>query len=158
MLARLKSEVKEVTVRIKDEVGEVKARIRSMSDREEGEVDLVEEEIVEDEEDLQEAALNEAQLLLVTELIRLRGLVKNWEGQGALCLKVLEHIRNISALETEISDAGQMRDKLEEEGHVRKTKIEEARTMCTNMNGETRKLEEAYSLVLKARTSILIKE
>ena len=128
MLARLKSEVKEVTVRIKDEVGEVKARIRSMSDREDGEVDLVEEEIEEDEEDLQvthsvpkktfdrfsiqEAALNEAQLLLVliqtsapscrvhnlktrlkkgpkvTELIRLRGLVKNWEGQGALCVKV----------------------------------------------------------------------
>ena len=132
MLARLKSEVKEVTVRIKDEVGEVKARIRSMSDREDGEVDLVEEEIEEDEEDLQvthsvpkktfdrfsiqEAALNEAQLLLVidsnfssimpctahnlnlktrlkkgpkvTELIRLRGLVKNWEGQGALCFKV----------------------------------------------------------------------
>ena len=24
----------------------------------------------------------------VTELIRLRGLVKNWEGQGALCFKV----------------------------------------------------------------------
>ena len=130
MLARLKSEVKEVTVRIKDEVGEVKARIRSMSDREDGEVDVVEEEIEEDEEDLQvthsvpkktfdrfsiqEAALNEAQLLLVliqtsapscrahdlnlktrlkkgpkvTELIRLRGLVKNWEGQGALCFKV----------------------------------------------------------------------
>ena len=81
MLARLKSEVKEVTVRIKDEVGEVKARIRSMSDREDGEVDLVEEEIEEDEEDfqvthsvpkktfgqfyIQEAALNEAQLLLV---------------------------------------------------------------------------------------------
>ena len=81
MLARLKSEVKEVTVRIKDEVGEVKARIRSMSDREDGEVDVVEEEIEEDEEDLQvthsvpkksfdrlsfqEAALNEAQLLLV---------------------------------------------------------------------------------------------
>ena len=81
MLARLKSEVKEGTVRIKDEVGEVKARIRSMSDREDGEVDLVEEEIEEDEEDLQvthsvpkktfdrfsiqEAALNEAQLLLV---------------------------------------------------------------------------------------------
>ena len=53
MLARLKSEVKEVTVRIKDEVGEVKARIRSMSDREDGEVDVVEEEIEEDEEDLQ---------------------------------------------------------------------------------------------------------
>ena len=81
MLARLKSEVKEVTVRIKDEVGEVKARIRSMSDREDGEVDVVEEEIEEDEEDLQvthsvpkksfdlfsiqEAALSEAQLLLV---------------------------------------------------------------------------------------------
>ena len=81
VLAKLKSEVKEVTVRIKDEVGEVKARIRSMSDREDGEVDVVEEEIEEDEEDLQvahsvpkksfdlfftqEAALNEAQLLLV---------------------------------------------------------------------------------------------
>ena len=81
MLARLKSEVKEVTVRIKDEVGEVKARIRSMSDREDGEEDLVEEDIEEDEEDLQvthsvpkktfdrfsiqEAALNETQVLLV---------------------------------------------------------------------------------------------
>ena len=81
MLARLKSEVKEVTVRIKDEVGEVKARIRSMSDREDGEVDVVEEEIEENEEDLQvahsfpkksfdrfstqETALREAQLLLV---------------------------------------------------------------------------------------------
>ena len=94
------------------------------------------------------------------------------------------------------------RDELEEEGHVRKTKIEETRTRwvpdtsqvlihnmsvegtwqydstswkgysyvnsnfgkfisfnrCTSMKRETQKLEEAYSIVLKARTSILIKE
>ena len=53
VLARLKEEVKEVTVRIKDEVGEVKARIRAMSDREEGEDEVVVEDVEEDEEDLQ---------------------------------------------------------------------------------------------------------
>ena len=42
-----------MTVRIKDEVGEVKARIRAMSDREEGEDEVVVEDVEEDEEDLQ---------------------------------------------------------------------------------------------------------
>ena len=38
-----------MTVRIKDEVGEVKARIRAMSDREEGEDEVVVEDVEEDE-------------------------------------------------------------------------------------------------------------
>merc|ERR1712107_644217 len=128
------------------EVGEVKARIRAMSDREEEEDEEVELEVEEKEEDLQVAALKEAQMLLVNEAVRLRGRVKGWEGRTGACQQVLECIEKISALETEINHARVTRDRVEEERGAKMITVEEKKERCLKLE------EPAYTLVLKART------